>query len=117
VARIATWIQRFEQGDYPMVCARTGRPADKLVPVEAARRSAWPWIFSPLGIVFWLLRWRIDKERVWGRLPFATGQVGGISATWDKHQGAVLLKGLHPGFVAACRAHQRSRFRRAPAFG
>jgi hypothetical protein len=40
---MATWIERFERGDYPMVCARSGLAADKVVPVEAARRAAWPW--------------------------------------------------------------------------
>jgi hypothetical protein len=109
MARMATWIERFQLGDYPMVCARSGRPADRFVPVEAARRSAWPWFFGPFGLLFWVLHWSYDKERLWGRLPFATGEVGGISATWDKSERVVVLKGVHPDFVAACKEHQRSR--------
>jgi hypothetical protein len=28
MAKWATWIERFEDGDYPMVCVRSGLPAD-----------------------------------------------------------------------------------------
>jgi len=104
---MATWIERFERGDYPMICARSGLAADKTVPVEAARRAVWPWWFFPLNKLAWLLMWRsVDKERLWGRLPFATGHVDGIEATWDKREGVVILRGVHPEFVEACRNSQ-----------
>lgn len=107
MAVMATWIARFEQGDYPMVCARSGLPADKFVPVEAARRAVWPWWFFPMHAITWLLAWRsVDKDRLCGRLPFATGQVEGVTATWDRSEGVVLLRGVHPDFVAACKWHQ-----------
>jgi hypothetical protein len=106
VARWATWIERFEAGDYPMVCVRSGRPADELVPVEAERRATWPWLFSPLSLTFWVARWGVANDRLWGKLPFATGHVGGISATWDAREGIVMIKGVHPDFVAACQRDQ-----------
>jgi hypothetical protein len=104
---MTTWRARFEVGDYPLVCARTGRPADKFVAVEAARRATWPWFLFFVSVVAWLLSWwAVDKERIWGRIPFATGHVGGVSATWDRAHGIVTLHGVHPDFIAACHADQ-----------
>jgi hypothetical protein len=109
MAKMTTWQARFELGDYPMVCARSGLPADKLVPVEAARRAAWPLFLFPFSTVAWLFAWsRVDRDRIWGRLPFAAGHVEGISATWDKREAVVSLKGVHPEFIRACRVHQQS---------
>lgn len=89
------------------MCVRTGRPADKVVPVEAARRAVWPWFLFPLTIVGWLASWAlVDRGRLVGRLPFATGEVRGISATWDSRQAVVVLSGVHPGFVEACTREQ-----------
>lgn len=105
--KYATRVERFREGDFPRVCARSGRPADKFIPVEAARRSAWPWFFFPVSIVGWLLTWAVvDRDRLWGRLPFATGEVGGIEATWDKGEQVVVLSGVHPAFVEACKRQQ-----------
>ncbi len=77
MAKMITWIERFEAGDYPMICARSGLPADKFVPVEASRSAAWPWIFSPFDLPFWITRWSVGKDRLWGKMPFASGQVKG----------------------------------------
>jgi hypothetical protein len=105
---MATRADRFEVGDYPMVCARSGLVADKLVPVEAARRAAWPWFFLPGHLIAWLASsWRVDGDRVWGKLPFATGQVEGIRATYDRRARIVMLSGVHADSVRACKAHQR----------
>lgn len=109
MARMATWAQRFEAGDYPMVCARSGLPADTLVPVEAERRAAWPWIFGPLSLTFWIARGSIAHDRLKGKVPFATGHIGRISAVWDRSEDVVILRGVHPDFVAACRRHQATR--------
>jgi hypothetical protein len=106
MAKMTTWIARFEIGDYPMICARSGLPADKLIPVEAARSAAWPWIFGRFSLPFWIARWGVGKSRLWGKLPFASGHVDGISATWDRREGVVTLRGVHARFVAACREQQ-----------
>lgn len=107
---MATWAERFQLGDYPLVCARSGLPADKLVPVEAAGRATWPWFFFPGHLITWLFAWsRVDRDRLWGKLPFATGHVDGIEATWERRTGIVMLVGVHPEFVEACREHQLDR--------
>ena len=106
MARMATWAARFEAGDYPMVCARTGQPADRLVPVEAVRRAVWPWMFNPLSVTFWIARWGVGKDRLRGLLPFADGHVGGVTAWWDRREGIVVIKGVHPDFVAAVHRDQ-----------
>jgi len=81
------------QGDYPNVCARSGLPADKFVPVEAARRAVWPWWFVPMHAVTWHVAWRsVDKDHLWWLLPFATGDVKGVTATWDRREGVVILR-------------------------
>lgn len=104
MAKYVTHIERFVAGDFPMVCARSGQPATKMVPVEAARSSVWPWLFFP-GLGFLIARWVGDSDRPWGRLPFAEGQVRDVTATYDKQVG-VILRGVHPEFVAATRAAQ-----------
>lgn len=105
--KYATRVERFRGGDYPAVCVRTGQPADKFVPVEAARRAAWPWVLFPVSALGWLLSWAsVDRDRLWGRLPFASGEVGGIEVTWDRREQVVVLSGVHPGFVEACKRHQ-----------
>lgn len=105
--RMATRVERFQRGDYPPVCARSGLPADKLVPVEAARTAAWPWTFLPLSIVAWLVTsMAVWEDRIWGLLPFATGHVRGVSATWDRRERVVIVQGVHPDFVTAARQAQ-----------
>jgi hypothetical protein len=78
-----------------------------VVPVEAARRAAWPWFFFPFHLVPWLISsWSVDRDRMWGKLPFADGHVEGIAATWDRRSDIVMLTGVHPNFVEACKQHQ-----------
>jgi hypothetical protein len=100
-ARMATWVERFQAGDYPMVCARSGLPADDLVPIEAARRAPRAGTLPRT----WGRRGRRD-DRLWGRLPFASGHVDGIVARWDRRAGVVTISGVHPAFIEACRRDQ-----------
>lgn len=103
--KYATWMERFAVGDFPMVCARSGREASKLVPVQAYRSSTWPWMFFP-GLGFLAATWVGDSDHPWGLLPFAEGSVRGVRATFDEALGVVILRGVHPAFVAATRAAQ-----------
>lgn len=99
-----TRYERFILGDFPMVCARSGLPATELVPVEARRASLWPWLFFPrLG--FLAASWVADSDRPRGLLPFAEGQVRGVTATYERGIG-VILRGVHPEFVRATRHAQ-----------
>ena len=61
--RYVTRIERFVQGDYPMVCGRSGLPATKMVPVQARRSTVWPWFLLPLSI-FWFVvaKWAADSD-------------------------------------------------------
>ncbi|MEM7271998.1 MAG: hypothetical protein AAF547_02855 [Actinomycetota bacterium] len=100
-----TRFERFVTGDFPMVCVRSGLPATKLVPVQAYRSSAWPWFFVGNPLLFLVAKWVGDSDHPWGLLPFADGQVQGITATYDRRVG-VILKGVHEDFVAATRQAQ-----------
>lgn len=104
--RYVTRLERFVQGDYPMVCVRSGLPATKLVPVQARRSTLWPWFLLPLSI-FWFVvaKWAADSDHPWGKLPFAEGHVEGITATYEKSIG-VIIDGAHPAFVEATRESQ-----------
>lgn len=98
-------FDRFVAGDFPMVCARSGRPATKLVPVQAYRSSVWPWFFVLNPLAFLVAKWVGDSDHPWGQLPFADGQVRGVTATYDRRIG-VILRGVHQDFVTASRQAQ-----------
>ena len=102
--KYVTRFDRFEAGDFPMVCVRSGLPATKLVPVQAYHAPAWPWFFFP-GFEFLMAEWIGASDHPWGRLPFADGHVRGVTATYNKRTG-VILKGVHKDFVAATRQAQ-----------
>ncbi len=107
VVRYVTRIERFQLGQYPMVCVRSGLPATKLVPVQARRTTVWPWMLLPFSVIwFAIVKWVADSDHPWGRLPFAEGHVEGVSATYDTSIG-VILEGVHPEFVEATRRSQR----------
>ncbi len=75
-----------------------------MVPVQAYRSSLWPWLFFP-GASFFIAKWVGDSDHPWGLLPFAEGEVKGVTATYERPIG-VILRGVHPSFVAATRASQ-----------
>ena len=102
--KYVTRYERFVLGDFPMVCARSGRPATKLVPVQAWRSSLWPWLFFP-GLSFLVAKLVGDSGHPWGLLPFAEGEVLGVTATYERGIG-VILRGVHPEFVVATREAQ-----------
>ncbi len=104
--KYVTTIERFQLGDFPAVCVRSGLPATKMVPVQARRTAVWPWLFLPISAVwFFFAKWAADSDHPWGRLPFAKGQVRGITATYEKSIG-VIIDGVHPDFVEATRLSQ-----------
>lgn len=107
--KYVTRIERFQQGDYPMVCVRSGLPATKLVPVQARRSTLWPWFLLPISFIWFVVaKWAADSDHPWGKLPFAEGHVNGITATYEPSIG-VIIKGAHPDFVEATRAAQAAQ--------
>lgn len=69
-------VDDFVVGDLPMVCARTGRPADGLVGVESREGVFQIWwlllvFLGPFGIVAIVLLWTLARRpgRVGGSVP------------------------------------------------
>ncbi len=102
--KYVTRLDRFVVGDFPMVCAHSGKPATKMVPVQAYRTSTWPWLFFP-DFLFFVTKWVAESDHPWGKLPFADGEVKGVKAVYDKPIG-VILNDVHPDFVAAVKKSQ-----------
>lgn len=105
-----TQLERFQRGDFPDVCVRSGLPSTKTVLVEASVSSpTWPWFLLPISL-FWFViaKWTSDEENLWGMLPFTEGHVDGISATYDSDVG-VIAEGVHPAFVEAARQHEAAQ--------
>lgn len=80
-----------------MICASSGLPADKLVPVDADRKPV-------LDTLLWFVSLDFDALRpkpVRGQLPFAEGHVGGIQARM-KGKDRVIITNVSPLFAQAC---------------
>ncbi|MEM8924262.1 MAG: hypothetical protein AAGD35_12240 [Actinomycetota bacterium] len=103
--KYATRIERFTSGDFPLVCAHSGETATYLVGLHARRTSVWPWLLFP-GVAFFLA-WLVDGAGTMeGALPSADGGLPGVTARYDRGAGIVMLRGVHPEFVAATKAAQ-----------
>ncbi len=102
--KYVTRLERFVAGDFPMVCARSGKPATVMVPVQAHRGPIWPpWRFY--GLFRDIPEWDNDSPELWGQMPFADTEVGDIQAVYEESSG-VILRGVHPDFVAAVKESQ-----------
>lgn len=102
--KYVTRVERFVAGDYPLVCVRSGRPATKMVPVQARRSTVWPYLLFP-GIGFVMAKIFADRPDRWGLLPFAEGEVGGVTVTYERSIG-IIINGAHPRFIEATRVAQ-----------
>jgi hypothetical protein len=70
----------------------------------AAKDETQPWLFfGSLSFIF--AKWIGDRDHPWGLLPFAEGEVRGVTATYDRGVG-VILRGVHPRFVEETRSAQ-----------
>ncbi len=103
--RYVTRLKRFERGDYPMICVRTGLPADRLVKVRARRIAKWPSFFLGSGFIPFLSTLAsVDGDGpVWGLLPVSDDRETTVNITFDAKIG-VILRGVHPDFVTATKA-------------
>ncbi|MEZ5408226.1 MAG: hypothetical protein R2761_09385 [Acidimicrobiales bacterium] len=91
---------RVGKGGIATLQLRSGFPIDLLL----RRASLWPWLFFP-GLAFLAASWVGDSDHPWGLLPFAEGQVRGVTATYERGIG-VILRGVHPDFVRATKLAQ-----------
>jgi hypothetical protein len=72
MARIAVRRDAFEQGTFPAVCCKTGRPADGVERWEFSDTPAWTWILLFFGIFPFLIATAFATERFSGLLPISS---------------------------------------------
>jgi hypothetical protein len=72
VARVRVSLEAFHNGALPPVCAKTGEPADCLLPVRAAYTPRWTWLLLVFG-GFWafLIGRGFTTEETTGLVPFS----------------------------------------------
>jgi hypothetical protein len=72
VARVRVSLEAFHNGALPPVCAKTGEPADCLLPVRAAYTPRWTWLLLLFG-GFWafLIGRGFTTEETMGLVPFS----------------------------------------------
>jgi hypothetical protein len=72
VARVRVSLEAFHNGALPPVCAKTGEPADCLLPVRAAYTPRWTWLLLVFG-GFWafLIGRGFTTEEAMGLVPFS----------------------------------------------
>jgi hypothetical protein len=72
VARVRVSLEAFHNGALPPVCAKTGQPADCLLPVRAAYAPRWTWLLLLFG-GFWafLIGRGFTTEETMGLVPFS----------------------------------------------
>jgi hypothetical protein len=97
VARVKVSLEAFHNGALPPVCAKTGEPADRLLPIRAAYTPGWTWLLLLFG-GFWafLIGRGFTTEETMGLVPFsqaalARRRVRGYRRLAAAVLGAVLL--------------------------
>jgi hypothetical protein len=85
VARVRVSLEAFQRGALPPVCAKTGGPADCLLPVRAAYTPGWTWLLLVFGGLWAFLISRgfttEDGNRILGKSPNASGAASAAAAT------------------------------------
>lgn len=97
MARVRVSLEAFHNGALPPVCAKTGEPADHLLPIRASYTPRWTWLLLAFG-GFWafLIARGFTTEETMGLVPFsqaalARWQVRGRRRLAAAVLGAVLL--------------------------
>jgi hypothetical protein len=72
VARVRVSLAAFQRGALPPVCAKTGEPADCLLPVRASYTPSWTWLLLVFG-GFWgfLIARGFTTLETMGLVPFS----------------------------------------------
>ncbi len=71
MGRVSIPIVAFRDRKLPLICAKTGRRADKMVAVQAVAMPLWTWWLLPFGpLLFLLVRWLLRRQ-VTGWLPMS----------------------------------------------
>lgn len=97
MARVRVSLAAFHNGALPPVCAKTGEPADHLLPIRASYTPRWTWLLLAFG-GFWafLIARGFTTEETMELVPFsqaalARWQVRGRRRLAAAVLGAVLL--------------------------
>lgn len=67
--RVGVPRERFEAGDLPRVCVRTGQPADGTTEVRFDSTPGWTWILLLFGVLPFLIASWFATEHATGQLP------------------------------------------------
>ncbi len=101
-----TRIERFEIGDFAMVCVRSGRTDGvELRTARAEPASAWwvDYLFWPFDRIFV----KAFSKKTIGLLPYAPGERD-VNVVHDMELG-IVISDAHPNFVNATKARQGRR--------
>jgi len=72
MARVRVSLEAFQRGALPPVCAKSGEPADCLLPVRATYTPGWTWLLLVFGGLWAFLIGRgFTTEETMGLVPFS----------------------------------------------
>jgi hypothetical protein len=72
MARVRVSLAAFQRGAMPPVCAKTGEPADCLLPVRAAYTPGWTWLLLVFGgFLAFLIGRGFTTQETMGLVPFS----------------------------------------------
>jgi hypothetical protein len=95
VAKVWVALDRFERGDFPDVCAKTGEAAEYLGRVEARQTPEWPCLLLFFGVLPYLIAAVFSTDRTEGDVPFSVRAVRRLRRlTWVRRAAALLALGL-----------------------
>jgi hypothetical protein len=75
MAHTTATVADLENGNLPMICAKTGEKADILAPVDFTSTPSWTWILILFGFFPWLIARYFAKERITGQVPLSNAAV------------------------------------------
>jgi cytochrome bd-type quinol oxidase subunit 2 len=95
MARVWVELDRFERGDFPDVCAKTGEAAEYLGRVEATRTPEWPCLLLLFGILPYLIAAWFSTDRTEGDVPLSARAVRRLQRlAWVRRPVGLLALGL-----------------------
>jgi hypothetical protein len=95
MAKVWVALDRFERGDFPDVCAKTGEAAEYVGRVEAKQTPEWPCLLLFFGILPYLIAASFSTDRTEGDVPFSARAVRRVQRlTWVRRSAALLALGL-----------------------
>lgn len=69
MATVQVHLVDFQERRLPLVCVKTGRPAERWVPVRAVRPPWWSWVLLPLAVLAFQAAYWLAREERWGWVP------------------------------------------------